>query len=109
MSWEEIYSLLIADTGWTWEYIAENMTLPRLRAMDAYREEHPTIQSMLAAYLGIKSKSNRKQGSSPSPAPIVPEDKRGNPTKEAPANLGQAAAMLGGRVIRPPKRRYDGG
>jgi hypothetical protein len=31
-----MYAKLACETGWTWEYIGEHMTLPRLYAFDRY-------------------------------------------------------------------------
>lgn len=29
MTWGELYALFCLETGWTWEYVDEEMTLPR--------------------------------------------------------------------------------
>lgn len=42
-------------TGWSWEYIDEYMTLPRLHAMTEYWTQHPPVHILLGALLGIKS------------------------------------------------------
>ena len=40
--------------GWTWEYIGECMTLPRLAAMSEHWKQYPPVHKSVAAYLGIK-------------------------------------------------------
>lgn len=56
MNWGEVYAHLITVTGWTWEYIDENMTLPRLAGLSAYWESHPPTHIIAAAYAGIEPK-----------------------------------------------------
>jgi len=51
--WGELYSHIIACTGWTWEYIAENIDLPRLESMNRYWRKSPPLHLMVQAYLGI--------------------------------------------------------
>ena len=40
-------------TGWTWDYVEEQVDVPRLAAMSAYWEDYPPLHVMVAAYLGI--------------------------------------------------------
>ena len=40
--------------GWTWEYIDDFMTLPRLTAMYKHWEGSPPVHWMIAGYLGVK-------------------------------------------------------
>ena len=54
MNWGEIYAHLITITGWTWEYINENMTLPRLASLSAYWNKHPPTHFLAAWYSGYK-------------------------------------------------------
>jgi hypothetical protein len=42
-------------TGWSWEYIDEYMTLPRLYGMLDYWGDHPPVHILLAAFMGVKS------------------------------------------------------
>ncbi len=39
--------------GWTWEYIDEFVTLPRLAAINAYHALNPPVHLMIARYLGF--------------------------------------------------------
>ena len=39
--------------GWSWEQ-AENLTMPLLRALRDYLEEHPPLHLIAAAALGVK-------------------------------------------------------
>ena len=48
-------------TGWTWEYIDENMTLPRLYEMSEYWAEHPPLHLLVAAVVGAKPKKQETQ------------------------------------------------
>jgi hypothetical protein len=43
-------------TGWTWDYIAEHVDIPRLESLNRYLAAHPPLHMMVAAYLGIKPK-----------------------------------------------------
>ncbi len=43
-------------TGWTWDYVEGNMTMPRLKALHEEWQRHPPLPLMVAAYLGIKPK-----------------------------------------------------
>lgn len=44
------------STGWTWDYIDDNMTIPRYLALAKYWKEWPPIHKLVAAYLGYKGK-----------------------------------------------------
>lgn len=48
-------------TGWTWEYIDDFMTLPRLFALSSYWQDSPPIHAMLASFFGIKKKEEEPQ------------------------------------------------
>jgi hypothetical protein len=50
---------MAAFPGWTWEYVDECMTLPRLDSLSNYWSDHPPVHKMIAAYLGIKPKSSK--------------------------------------------------
>ena len=39
--------------GWTWEYIDQNMTLPRLEDLNRYWAQYPPMHRLVAAYLGF--------------------------------------------------------
>lgn len=52
--WNYIYSELIMVTGWTWEYIDDQMTLPRLYGLYEYWRDHPPLHALVAAFLGVK-------------------------------------------------------
>ncbi len=58
IDWDDIYVHLIACTGWTWDYIDQHMTLPRLIAMNSYWTEHPPLHLLVSAYFGVKSGSD---------------------------------------------------
>lgn len=52
-------------TGWSWEYIDEYMTIPRLEKMTEYWSENPPVHvmlSILASGLGIKRADVKTKG-----------------------------------------------
>lgn len=51
MSWDGIYARLSCATGWTFEYIDEYMTLPRLQGFAEYWKEAPPVNELAAAYI----------------------------------------------------------
>jgi hypothetical protein len=52
-----VYAFLAAATGWTWEYIGQCLTLPRLFAMHAVWREYPPLIVAAASLLGVKPES----------------------------------------------------
>ena len=77
--WGELYAHVIAVTGWTWDYVAENVDLPRLEALNRYWAQLPPLHLMVAAYFGIKPKEQEPvikdlQDQSLIPATPVPAD-----------------------------------
>ena len=59
-------------TGWTWEYIGQHLTLPRLYEMQRYWEQHPPVGDLMAAYLGYKAPVG-------APGPVAQGDPAGRP------------------------------
>lgn len=56
---------MMAFPGWTWEYIDEWMTLPRLYAIFKYwGESRPPVHWMVAGFLGVKRKPSAQDGQS---------------------------------------------
>ena len=55
-----IYCHLITCFGWTWRYIDEEMTLPRLDAFTEYWKSNPPMHQMVATYLGYKSAEKKE-------------------------------------------------
>jgi hypothetical protein len=47
---------LIATTGQSWEQVRNDWDLPRLKAWSEYCRTHPTLRTMVQAYLGIEVK-----------------------------------------------------
>lgn len=58
---------MMAFPGWTWEYIDDMMTLPRLYAIFKHWESRPPLHWMVAQFLGIKRKSQDQSGASLAP------------------------------------------
>jgi hypothetical protein len=56
---------VISLTGWTWEYVGRQMTLPRLYEMQRYWERHPPVGDLVAAYLGYKAPVGRESEAHP--------------------------------------------
>ena len=52
--WDRIIAHTCHMTGWTWDYVEEHMTMPRLKALHEEWRRHPPVPLMIAAYLGIK-------------------------------------------------------
>jgi len=45
-----------SSTGWTWDYVLENVDIPRMESLNKYWSDHPPLQWMVAAYFDIKPK-----------------------------------------------------
>lgn len=56
-----MYCRVIAATGWTWEYIDEFLTLPRLAAMNRYWAVNPPLHLMVQGYLGYSKPKVRQE------------------------------------------------
>lgn len=82
VDWDEMYVYLIECTGWTWEYIDEFMTLPRLGRMNDYWTRIPPLHILVASYFGFDGRK--------------PEEKR----EGLGSLLGLAKTMKGGKVVR---------
>lgn len=54
MTWDQLYALLCVETGMSWEYIDEEMTLPRLQAFrDVWKQAPPVRVSLHALLVGL--------------------------------------------------------
>lgn len=42
------------STGWTLDYVGDNVDLPRLATLNKYWRKHPPIHVLFAAYVGYK-------------------------------------------------------
>ena len=56
MEWGELYGLIICETGWTWEYVDERMTLPRFRDLIDHWKTAPPLRVALGAFMGAGKK-----------------------------------------------------
>lgn len=54
--WNDIIFHICQSTGWTWDYVLNNIGLHRYRAMRAYWEKNPPLHLMVKAFIGIKDK-----------------------------------------------------
>ena len=50
---------LCATFGWTWDYVEQNITAPRLLALYGYMEKNPPLHMMVAAYLGLSAEEKK--------------------------------------------------
>jgi hypothetical protein len=86
--WDEHYGQLVTFTGWTWDYIDQQMTLPRLLALTRVWETCPPVPLsliMISAALGIKPPKPTAE-----PAPATPEA----PTQNDPAELADFMSLF---------------
>jgi hypothetical protein len=54
-----MYAYLIAATGWTWEYIGEWMTLPRVYALFDHWKQWPPMHITAALFAGTVNSTQR--------------------------------------------------
>jgi hypothetical protein len=59
-----VYADVAASTGWTWEYIGQCMTLPRLAAMNAHWRKYPPVHVSVALFVGAGERTTK-------PAPVA--------------------------------------
>ena len=53
---------MITCFGWEWDYIANNIDIPRLKAITEYQATTPPLHQLVGEYFGFgNSKSNNKQ------------------------------------------------
>ena len=50
-----MYARVACATGWTWEYIGQCLTLPRLYALYDHWNEYPPVHESVAVALGLKT------------------------------------------------------
>lgn len=50
-----MFAYVCAATGWTWDYIGEHMTLPRLYALFEHWAQYPPVHITAAIFTGVKS------------------------------------------------------
>lgn len=77
-----IYSHLITVTGWTWEYIDMNMTLPRLYSLTQYWRDNPPLHILIGAFLGVKPSGKSLKNKEPDLAELIAELGMSNPKAE---------------------------
>ena len=66
---------LIASFGWTWEYIDDHMTIPRMTAVNKMQRERPPqymvmddLRRMVAGYMGVNLDAGKNEGQDSAPA-----------------------------------------
>jgi hypothetical protein len=59
--WDGLYCHLITCFGWTWEYVDQSMTFPRLAALNVYWKRNPPLHQLVANYLGYNGKAEKTE------------------------------------------------
>ena len=62
---------MIRATGWSWEYVDQHMTLPRLDAFLEDWRQTPAIESLAAWYMGYKPSGKGNANAEPTPSDIA--------------------------------------
>ena len=47
---------MVACTGWTWDYVADEVGIDQIISLNKYYEENPPLHLMVKAFLGIGGK-----------------------------------------------------
>lgn len=93
MSWDELYALFCVETGWTWEYVDEEMTVPRSQGFINLWKITPPLRATLrgiAIFLGAGD-----------PAPAAP--------KKSKPDLGAYLEAFGSAGIQVERKAVSGG
>jgi hypothetical protein len=68
MEWGELIAHVCYCTGWTWDYVADNVDIPRLTYLRDYWSQFPPLPIAVAHYIGaakpkakLTSSSQEKQ------------------------------------------------
>ena len=99
MTWGELYALFCVETGWTWEYVDEEMTLPRCDGFVALWKQTPPLRTTLriiAGALGMKdseSKSATPKPTDDEPVPAPARARSGRPDLGAYLDAFGSAGM----------------
>ena len=48
-------------TGWTWDYVENTLTVPRLKKLQEEWQKHPPVPLVLAAWLKVKPQEQGTQ------------------------------------------------
>lgn len=78
--WDEVYAEVITATGWTWEYLDEFVTLPRLNAITRHWLKFPPVHITAALFAGIENKAPASGGAVLDNASLV-RDMHADPRK----------------------------
>lgn len=60
MEWGELIAHVCFCTGWTWDYVAENVDIPRLTCLKDYWSQFPPLPIAVAHYIGAAKPKERK-------------------------------------------------
>lgn len=72
MSWDEIYALYCVETGWTWEYVGEEMTMLRAMGFLGIWKTTPPLRAVVTAIavaLGMPAPSDKPKARPGEPRP----------------------------------------
>jgi hypothetical protein len=89
LDWGAVYAHIITSTGYTYEYVDDYMTLPRLAELQAYWKDTPPVHVSLAMFL-------RSLASSEGTPTVVGSTA---PPQEAYGDLNELAGMFPGGHI----------
>lgn len=76
MTWDEIYAMYCVETGWTWEYVGEEMTMPRAEGFLGIWKTTPPLRAVVTAIaiaLGMPAPSDKAK---PRPDGMAPPSKK---------------------------------
>jgi hypothetical protein len=88
------------STGWTWDYIGNNLDLPRLFSLYDYWKINPPSHLLLKAYVGYEHEEKR-------PMPHMPHE-ASQPLAQK-LQGGDVANLIGALPTRVVNRNYSYG
>ena len=50
---------MIAGTSWTWDYVEEQLDIPRLVALNRHWRKHPPTHLLMQAFVGHKPREEK--------------------------------------------------
>ena len=56
---------IVVSTGMAWDQVEDQITIPRMKALYRYWEDHPPVHLIAAAMAGIEPRNKQKQYVSP--------------------------------------------
>lgn len=97
MTWGELYALFCVETGWTWEYVDEEMTLPRCDGFVALWKQTPPLRTTLRIIAGALGMKAPESGATDAKSTV-------QPVSSAKPDLGMYLEAFGAAGLRVEKR-----